>query len=47
MVHRQQTLGHRISVCLCVLRVSAVKLVVSRLIFLQMETDDLLTGVFK
>ena len=47
MVDRQQTVGHGINVCLCVLRVSAVKLVVSRLIFLQMETADLLTGVFE
>jgi len=47
MVDRQQTVGHGINVCLCVLRVSAVKLVVSRLIFLQMETDDLLKGVFE
>jgi hypothetical protein len=34
MVDRQQTVGHGINVCLCVLCVSAVKLVVSRLIFL-------------
>ena len=40
MVDRQQTVGHGINVCLCVLCVSAVELVVSRLIFLQMETDD-------
>lgn len=46
MVDRQQTVGHGINVSLCVLCVSAVKLVVSRLIFLQMETDDLLTRSF-
>ena len=41
MVDRQQTVGHGINVRLCVLCVSGVKLVVSRLIFLQMETDGL------
>ena len=38
MVDRQQTVGRGINVCLCGLSLQ-VKLVVSSLIFLQMETD--------